>query len=178
MLAISARRRSPAWRIWGVSSNSKGLGQPNPLEKFNLYSLALLCRCCVRRVGAGLAQFSASFLQCLLRVAAGDFSVPGGVMGPGPGLSYRPSGHGLHGARLADGAEVNVNEDAGQHNQGRDVVNDVADGDGPAAEDFGEPHDHSCDDIGNAAADDLPEHRFLAGIEEANVGRLNAVAMR
>src|SRR5579864_1490501 len=115
MLAISALRRSPAWRIWGVSSNSKGLGQPNPLETFSLYSLVLLCCCCVRRVGAGLAQFSASFLQGLLRITAGDFFVPGGVMSPGPGLAHRAACHGLHGARLAHRAQVNVNEDAGQH---------------------------------------------------------------
>jgi hypothetical protein len=72
-------------------------------------------------------------------------------MRPGPGLAYGAAGHGLHGAWLADRAEVDVNEDAGEHDQRRDVVNDIADCNRPAAEYLREPHndagDHVCDGL-------------------------------
>ena len=80
------------------------------------------------RFAAG-GHLAARFFAGLLRVASGDLLVPGGVEGPGPGFAYRASDHGLKCAGLAEGALIDVDEDSAEHNEGGDVVDDVADGD-------------------------------------------------
>jgi hypothetical protein len=97
------------------------------------------------------------FFHGLPGVTTGYLFVPGWMMGPGPGFADCALRHGLDCAGLADCAEVNVNKDAGEHDQRRDVVDHIADGDGRAAENLREPHDQACDEIRDAAADDFPE---------------------
>ena len=94
--------------------------------------------------------------------------------GPGPGFAYGAANHGVEGAGLADGAQIDVDEDAAEHDEGGDVVENVADGYGDSAESFcARPEDDAGDEVDDAAGDDLPEHSLLAGIEEAGVGRIH-----
>src|SRR5215467_12363032 len=116
------------------------------------------------------------FLECFLWISPGHFLVPGGMVRPCPGFADCAARHRLHRSRLADCAQIDVNEYSSQHDQGGNVVNYIAQGHRPAAEDFGEPHNDAGDDVSDAAAHNLPELRFLAGVEEACVRRFDAVA--
>lgn len=114
------------------------------------------------------------FFAGLLRVAPGDLLVPGGMEGPGPRFAHCAANHGLEGPRFAEGALIDVDEDAAKHDQGGDVVYDVADCDGHPAESLSaRPEDDSGDNEGDGAANDLPELHFLTGVEEACVGRIH-----
>ena len=82
----------------------------------------------------------------------------------------------MEGARLADRAQVDVNEDSAQHDEGGNVVQHVTGGYGNSSESFGaRPQDGAGDQVGDAARDDLPEHNLLASIEEAGFGRIHAL---
>ncbi len=93
---------------------------------------------------------------------------------PSPGFAYGAAHHCLEGARFADGALVDVDEDAAKHDQGGDVMHDVADRDGHPAESLSaRPEDNSGDNEDDGADDDLPELKFLAGVKEAGVWRIH-----
>src|SRR5580704_8224541 len=98
------------------------------------------------------------FLYCLLGIASGYSLVPCWMVCPRPGLAHRAARHRLNRARLAEGAEVNVEEDTEQHDQRRDVVDNVGDGDCDTTEDLREPHHDTRDQVSDGAADDFPEH--------------------
>src|SRR5258708_21795004 len=103
----------------------------------------------------------------LLRIASGDLLVPGGVEGPSPGFADGAANHGPECARLADRALVDVDENSAKHHDRGDIVYDIADGDGDCAErSRARPQDGSRDDVENAAANDLPEQKFLTGVEK------------
>ena len=111
------------------------------------------------------------FFAGFYRVASGDLLVPGGVEGPSPSFAYCAADHGLEGPGFADRALIDVDEDSAEHDEGGDVVEHVADGDGGSAEIFGSaPEDDAGDHKDDASADDLPELNFLSGIEEACIG--------
>ncbi len=117
---------------------------------------------------------SACFFVGLLRVAPGDLLVPCRMEGPSPRFAHRAANHGLESARLADGAQIDVDEDAAEHDEGGDVVENVADGYGDSAESrCACPEDDAGDYVDNAAGDDLPEHNLLSGVEEAGFGRIH-----
>ena len=119
-------------------------------------------------------HLAARFFAGLLWVASGDLLVPGGVEGPGPGFAYRAANHRLEGARLAECALIDVDEDSAEHDEGGDVVYDVADGDGDSSESpCARPQDDAGDQVDDAAAYDLPELNFLPGVEEAGDGRVH-----
>src|SRR5271167_3044592 len=95
---------------------------------------------------------------------------------PSPGLAHRATGHRLEGTRFADRAQINVDEDSPQHDQRRNVVQNVADGNGPASKSPGAcPENDASDQVDRAAGYDLPELYFLPGIEESCIRRLELV---
>jgi hypothetical protein len=119
-------------------------------------------------------HLAARLLARFYGISSGDLLVPGWVERPCPGLADGTANHALEGARFADGAEVDVNEDPAEHDEGGDIMNHVADGDGNSAEgSCAGPHDDAGDQIDDAAAYDLPELHFLPGIEEAGVRRIH-----
>src|SRR5208282_1514340 len=123
---------------------------------------------------AGGGHLAAGFFAGLLRVASGDLLVPSGMKGPGPGFAYRAANHCLESAGLTERALVDVDEDSAEHNDGGDVVDDVAYGDGDSSEGSGaRPQDDAGDEVRDAAAYDLPELKFLSGVEEPSVGRIH-----
>src|SRR5579883_2228032 len=125
------------------------------------------------------AQASERFFVGLARIAPGDLLIPGGVEGPGPGLAHRAARHGFEGAGFPDRAQVDVDEDPAQHDQRRDVMHDIADGDGHAAERTRpNPENHPGYQVGDTARHDLPELDLLPGVEEAGVGRLQFLRTR
>jgi len=96
------------------------------------------------------------------------------MKGPGPGFAYGAANHRVEGAGFSEGALVDVDEDAAQHYEGGDVVENVADGYGNSAESgCACPEDGAGDDVDKAAEDDLPEHNLLSGIEEAGFGGID-----
>src|SRR5208282_1568933 len=120
---------------------------------------------------AAAVHLPARFFAGLLRIASGDLLVPGGVESPGPRFAYGAANHRLEGAGLADGAQVDVDEDSTEHDERKNVVNDIADGDGrPSEGPSARPKDDASDQEGDAAADDLPELNLLTGVEEPGVG--------
>jgi len=124
------------------------------------------------RFAAG--HLAAGFFASLLRVASGDLLVPGGVEGPGPGFADCSANHCIECARLADRAQVDVDEDSAEHDYGGDVVYDIADSYGGCAEcSCPCPQDDACDQVHDAADNDFPELSFLSGVEEAGVGRIH-----
>src|SRR5208282_6795116 len=106
----------------------------------------------------------------LLRVASGGFLVPRGMEGPGPRFADGAARHGLESSRFADRAQVNMNEDSAQHDECRNIMEHVADGHRPASKGSRTgPENDPRDQVNDAADDNFPELRFLAGVEEAGV---------
>src|ERR1700724_3467693 len=104
-------------------------------------------------------------LTGLHRVAAGHLFVPGRMERPGPGFADRTPKHRLESSWLADSAEINVNEDAAEHDHGGNVVQDVADRNRPASKSSSTRPQHDPGEYKNHASDnDLPELRLLSGI--------------
>src|ERR1035437_5351000 len=92
---------------------------------------------------------------------------------PRPGFTNRTANHGLKRAGLADGAEINVNEDSAEHNHSGDIVQHVADRDRPTSKRARAlPKNNPGDHKNHGASYDLPELPFLSGIEEAGIGRI------
>ena len=119
-------------------------------------------------------HLAARFFAGLLRVASGDLLIPSGMEGPSPGFAYRAANHRLECAGLAERALVDVDEDAAEHNEGGDVVDNVADGDRDSSEgSCTRPQDDAGDQVRDTAADDLPKLNFLSGVEKAGVGRIH-----
>jgi hypothetical protein len=68
---------------------------------------------------------SLRLLHRLARVPARDRFVPPRVIRPCPGLAYGSARHRLNRARLAEGTEIDVEENSKQHDQGGKVVDDI-----------------------------------------------------
>jgi len=79
-------------------------------------------------------HFPSRFFAVLLRVSSRDLLVPGGVEGPRPGFADSSANHRLESARLADRAQVDVDENSAEHDQRGDIVQDVADRDRNSSE--------------------------------------------
>src|SRR5215207_3927612 len=86
-----------------------------------------------------LCQTAALALVVLARVAARHFPVPCRVMSPGPRPRDRTINHRAEGAGLGGRPFVDVDDEPGEHDQRRDVVDDVARGDRPARDYVVEP---------------------------------------
>src|SRR5579872_3982206 len=111
------------------------------------------------------------FFVRLPRVTSGDLFVPGGMKCPSPCFADRAARHRLKRSWLADGTEVDVDEDSTQHDDCGDVVHNIADGYGPASKGSRPgPENDSGNQVDDAADDNLPKHYLLAGVEEAGVG--------
>src|SRR5437870_2475698 len=109
----------------------------------------------------------------LARIASSHFLIPGGMKGPSPCLTDCTPGHRLESARLADCAEIDVNKNSAEHDQGRDVMQDVTHRNGNSAECVSTHPEHdSGDEINDRSDQDLPELDFLPRIEKTCVGRL------
>src|ERR1700692_4412465 len=91
-----------------------------------------------RRSRCWLPRYEITALACFLAsrdgVAPSDLFVPGRMKRPSPRFTDRAANHGSERPGLADGAEINVDEDSAQHDHGRKVVKNVADGYRPASE--------------------------------------------
>ncbi len=59
-----------------------------------------------------------SLFTGLVGVSPSDLLIPGGMESPCPRFTYGPAGHCLEGAWLADRAQVDMDEDAAQHDEG------------------------------------------------------------
>src|SRR5437870_2460451 len=93
---------------------------------------------------------------------------------PCPSFTYGPTGHCLERARLAERAQAEVHEDAAQHDEGGNVLQDVTDGDRPAPEGAGSgPENDARNKVDDTARDDFPVLNLLAGVEKAGVGGLH-----
>src|SRR5664279_4879011 len=120
------------------------------------------------------SHLAARFFAGLLGVASGDLFVPCGVKGRGPGFAYGAANHRLESAGFADRTQVDVDKDTAEHDEGGNVVDDVADGNGDSPESSrARPQDDASDQVDDAAADNLPELDFLSGVEEAGIGRIH-----
>src|SRR5208282_767382 len=116
----------------------------------------------------------ARLLTGLDRVTSGDALVPRRMKRPRPGFAHAATNHRLKRAGLADCALVDVDEDSAEHDEGGDVVENVADGYGVSAESWCAcPEDCAGDYVHDAAGDDLPEHDLLSGVEEVGFGRIH-----
>src|SRR5712692_10943570 len=101
-----------------------------------------------------------------------DLLVPGWMERPRPSFADRTPGHGLESTGFPERTKVDVDEDSAQHDEGRNIVQDVADGHRNSTERPGaDPKDNPGDQVDDAAHDDLPELHLLAGVEEAGVDR-------
>src|SRR5580704_17832641 len=113
----------------------------------------------------------ARFLAGFDRIPSRDLFIPGRMKRPRPGFADSAANHGLKCARLADRAEVNVNEDPAQHDHGGDIVQHVTDRDRPASKRAGTlPENDASDYKNHAPRDNLPELRLLSTIEKASLG--------
>src|SRR6267154_1894453 len=92
------------------------------------------------------------------------FAEPARMMEAGPRPGHRPARHGAESARLADGAEVDVEHDRHEEEDEGDVVDDVARLAEDLAEAEREPHHDPGDEQADGAGDDRPEEQLLAGI--------------
>src|SRR5579863_675346 len=90
------------------------------------------------------------FFARLNGIAPRHFLVPRWMECPCPSLANCPTNHCLKGSRLADCAEIDVNEDSAQHDERGDVVQDVAHGHSPSSERArSHPQNDSCDQVDN-----------------------------
>src|ERR1700735_891831 len=113
------------------------------------------------------------FFASLTRIASRNLFVPSGMKRPGPGFAHCSANHRLKCARLADRAQVDVNEDPAQHDDGGNIVQNIAHRDGPTPECArSSPKNNSSDEINDRATNDLPELHFLPCIEKAGFRRI------
>src|ERR1039458_9934136 len=114
---------------------------------------------------------STLFFAGLPGIASSNFFVPCGMKGPGPRLAHRAADHRLESARLAEGALIDVDKNSAQHNERRDVMQHVADGDRNSSKrPSARPHHNARDQVDHAPDHNLPELNFLPGIEESGFG--------
>src|SRR4029077_13795264 len=119
------------------------------------------------------------FVVSLPWLATSHLLVPGRMKGPRPRFSDCTACHGLERARLSNRAQIDVNENSTEHDERENVVQDVANRDSNAPEGAcPNPEDDSRDQERNAADHNLPELRFLAGIEEPRIRWLELLRSR
>src|ERR1700727_858067 len=117
---------------------------------------------------AALARFFAS----LTRIASRILFVPSGMKRPCPSFAHCSANHRAKRARLADRTQVDVNEDPAQHDDGGNIVQNIAHRDGPTPECArSRPKNDSGDQVNDRTADDLPELRLLSTVEKAGLRR-------
>src|ERR1035437_7606533 len=95
-----------------------------------------------------------------------------------PTFAYRVARHRLNGSGLATGDEIEVEKNPKQHDERRYIVDHIRDRDQDAPENLRQPHNDAGNDIGDAAANNLPELEFLASIEEADIGGFRGIRFR
>ena len=121
-------------------------------------------------------------LHCALvvgaRIPAGDRAIPRGMMGPRPALLDRAARHRLERTGLRRRALVDMNDEAAQHQERREVMQHVAGGDRQPPERSRKPQRDSGDQEQYGAPDDRPEVDLLAGVEEPDVLGLERLRVR
>src|SRR4051812_45463158 len=81
-------------------------------------------------------------------------------------------------AWLVRRAFVNVDDESREHQQCRQVMNDVTHGDDPTRDEVVEPDQEAGSEKQHAAEHNQPVVDLLAAIEEADILRLNSVRVR
>src|SRR5205809_6442553 len=79
-------------------------------------------------------------LICFAWIASCHRPVPAGMMCPGPHLSYSPVNHRAKCSRLMSRALIDVNDEATQHNQRRDIMKHITYDNYDPGNCFIEPH--------------------------------------
>src|ERR1019366_973264 len=125
--------------------------------------------------GPGSLEALALLLHRLVRIASRYRLVPRRMVRPRPGFAHRPAGHRLDGMRFAESTEIHVEENAKQHDQRGNVVDHIGEGHGNSAKYLRKPHYNASYNVGDAAADDLPELHLLPRVEEPHVSRFHTV---
>src|SRR6185369_6388326 len=97
------------------------------------------------------------------------------MMRPGPALGNRAIHHRTKRARLMRSTFIDVDDEAGQHQERRQIVNHITDRDNPSSHDIVEPHQQPGNQKQYPAHRNGPEIKFLTGIEEPDVLRLEWV---
>src|SRR5438132_10133986 len=85
-------------------------------------------------------------LVILTRMAPGHLAIPGRIMRPRPPLAYSAARHRMKSARQRRRAFVDVNDEAAEHDECRDVVEEIRNPHQHATEDLRPPHQESSDE--------------------------------
>src|SRR5262245_34357791 len=94
---------------------------------------------------------------------------------PRPGSSDNTAGHRAKGPRLTGCAQVNVNENTGEHDQRCNVMQHVAYRHRYSPGGFWEPHQQAGNQKQQSAEYNLPKLKLLAAVVEAYVFRFGGV---
>src|ERR1035441_3971563 len=175
---IERRESSSAKTFWIFKTACFNRSHIPPRETSGYFWLLYPSRSRERSVVAPFAgcHFCLCLLQRLLRIAAGDLVIPGGMMRPRPSFAHRSPGHRLSRAGLAEGTEIDVEENPKQHDERRHIVDHIRDRDQQAPKNLRKPHDDARNDVSDAAANNLPELHLLPGVKEAGLRGFYGVA--
>src|SRR5262249_9176638 len=117
-------------------------------------------------------------LVCLAGISTGNLAIPSGMMSPGPFIGHRASNHRMKCPRLLCRPFVYVDDEASQHRQCRDVVQDIADSNQHPAKNFREPHEDPRKQEHCRRPEYHPKIHLLARVEESDVRRLELLLVQ
>src|SRR5258705_6286646 len=99
-------------------------------------------------------------------------------MCPGPIFCNGAVNHRSECSRLRCGGLVIVDDESSQHNQRRDVMNDIANRNDPSGHYMIKPHQYAGDQEEYDADDNGPEVKLLSGVKKSGIGRLQLVSVQ
>src|SRR4051794_26263169 len=100
------------------------------------------------------------------------------MMRQGPALGNRAIHHRSKRARLMRSTFIDVDDEAGQHQERRQIVNHITDRDNPTPNNIVEPYQQASYQKQHPAHRNRPEIEFLTGIKKPDVLRFEWVCIR